>query len=196
MPVWKHDVNFRVGYQSEIRMLIWEQDTNLRAGCSIESRMLIQEWDANPNTDMPISQPAVPSLKQKKSPEAPHCGSAAVAVCGWIEHHLHLHPELTWSGMCWSCCAITMAPTSLIRASHSQTELLTLIPSSSRPLHGKVSQLRPGSQRGLKTRREEKRSAQQQQKSALLRTISFYGFLRPAAGESLSRFCAVSPVNK
>lgn len=56
------------------------------------------------------------------------------------------------AGCAAPCCGITMAPTSLIRASCSQTELLTLIPSSSRPLHGKVIQLSPGSQRGLKNK--------------------------------------------
>lgn len=135
----------------------------------------------------PFPNPQCHPSNKGNAPGAPGCASAAVAVRGWRDHHLHLPPVL---------CSHHGSPTSLIRAPHSQTRLLTLIPSSSRPLRGKVIQLSPGSQRGLKTRKEERRSAQQQEKPALLRTISFYGFLRPAAGESLSRFCAVSPVNK
>lgn len=93
---------------------------------------------------------------------------------------------------------LATVPTSLIRASCPETAL-TLVPSSSRPLCGKVIQLSPGSQRVLKKeggREGKKKNPTTTKKPALARIIFFYGFLRPAAGESLSRFCAVSPVNK
>lgn len=64
------------------------------------------------------------------------------------------------------------------------------------PAPCKMIQLRAGSQRVLKENQASERAPNNNEKNGPWRIIFFYGFLRPAAGESLSRFCAVSPVNK
>lgn len=108
--------------------------------------MLIQERNANPSSvEAHFLNPERCPQREQARPR--HITTIQLptpdtrVVCGWRDL-----PPSTRSA---SRRLIAMVPTSLIKAACSET-VLTLIPSSSRPLYGKVIQLSPGSQRVLK----------------------------------------------
>lgn len=106
---------------------------------------------------------------------APSC---RLLTCGGMRSHG------TVVGCCW-------APTPPTTTPHRPQHQPRLLPSSVQS-----DSIKPRFTESAKRKSSKRASAQQQRTNAPWRIIFFYGFLRPAAGESLSRFCAVSPVNK